>query len=155
MTVMECQMVDSTVYQFEELVSLPVTIPQNFTLNPRLIPGKDYLATVFQLERQATSQECLAFLRQLGAILVGESGLALVLKLRGDSLPDKKFIASFDEEEKLPHFCDGSHRVPCACHLKDHWERVELGFEPCKYDHWPLGHFGYICLLAFLEKNEA
>lgn len=75
-----------------------------------LLPGAKYRVRAFT-HIGATTEECLAFLAQNNALLVGPQGLALVAGLNGYELLMKHpnhTVVSFCEERACPSYADGT-----------------------------------------------
>ncbi len=103
---------------------------ENFAkVTNKLIPGKKYQIKMFPiLKNGVTSEECLAFLEQQGAILVGAQGLFLLQQEKPNLFPKDKWTLSFDEKDALWEDADGDHRVPCVCWYSDGDWRFYLSY---------------------------
>ncbi|MFA6919575.1 MAG: hypothetical protein WC264_00800 [Candidatus Paceibacterota bacterium] len=111
----------------------------------KLIPGKTYKVKIFPILDTVKSEDCLAFLKQQNAFLVGAQGLTLLQSMKNDKFPLGTRIVSFDEKESLWKDDDGNFRVPYIHHLSNgNW-------------WFALGNFNYTLgkeryLLCFSEK---
>lgn len=110
-----------------------------------LVPGKSYKIKIFQIKGNVSTEDCVSFLRNQKAIMLGGQGLALAYDIAGDEFPKGKYITSFDEKEVLWKDFKGNRRVPTVfASFTD-----DYGFF--------LGYFGsnlnnQFCLLGFFEK---
>lgn len=78
----------------------------------QLKPGQRLKVDVFQIKEMVSSEDCLAFLHNQKALLVGAQGASLVHEQKHDELPKDKWYISFDEKENLWQDADGRRRVP-------------------------------------------
>jgi len=116
-------------------------------VSTHLTPGQELLVKIFQINKQITHEECLSFLRQQKAILVGAQGASLVLEHNKENLPDDMCILSLDKVDTLYQDHEGDHCVPYL--------------ERCENNIWGFG-LGYAehdwhddnCFLCFCEIPE-
>ncbi len=90
-----------------------ITDPNFTKVTTKLIPGRKFMVKVFQIKKTVSSEDCLAFLKNQQAVLVGAQGATLAYEQGKDKLPIGRWSISFDEKNALP-FVDGCHRVPCV-----------------------------------------
>lgn len=99
----------------------------------KLTPGRKFRLKLIPIKSGkvvASSDDCLARLKQEQAVLTGAQGLTLVYRQAKGKLPKGKYYPSFDEEKALP-VVDGYHRVPY------------LGVYSGGDFDWSLGNFEY------------
>ncbi|HAE36611.1 MAG: hypothetical protein UR85_C0004G0051 [Candidatus Nomurabacteria bacterium GW2011_GWF2_35_66] len=123
---------------------------ENFAkVTNKLVSGKTYIVKIFEMNPEgATSQECLAFLKNQDVILVGAQGLTLVYDLMKEKLPKDKVIFSFDKKENLWTSSDGNHGIPFLRTYTKEEGDYAFGVNTFEYDF--VGNNG--CLMAFFEK---
>lgn len=110
----------------------------------KLMPGKTYRVRIFPVLETVTSEDCMTFLRNLGAILVGGQGITLLADKKVDEFPIGKWTASFDEKDALWEDIIGNHRVPDVGLHSDGGRLFCLG----SFEHdWS----GPRCLLCFCD----
>ena len=78
----------------------------------QLTPGKTYGVKIFQITKQVTSEDCLAFLKTQKAILVGAQGISVVWQQAKENFPKGEYTVSFDEKNACWQDADGDYRVP-------------------------------------------
>lgn len=78
----------------------------------KLVPGKTYTVKIFSSKYKIIAEDCLAFLRDQQAILVGAQGLSLVCEYSLGELPVNREFVSFDDKEALWKDSSGRNRVP-------------------------------------------
>jgi len=88
----------------------------------KLVPGKTYLVKIFPILDSVSCIDCLNFLKNQNAFLVGAQGLTLLQFLKKDVFPLDTRIVSLDEKDALYKDKDGKIRVPYIMHLStDKW----------------------------------
>lgn len=113
----------------------------------KLEPGKKYRVRIFPVLERVTSEDCMTFLKKLGAVLVGGQGVTLLQDTKADEFPVDnvgKWTVSFDEKDALWEDSDGNHRAPCV--YRDYYRNWEFGLGYFEGD----GNDGH-CLLCFCE----
>ncbi|MEK7607453.1 MAG: hypothetical protein AAB484_00810 [Patescibacteria group bacterium] len=111
----------------------------------KLVAGRKFKVKVFQIKETVTSTDCLGFLKNQKAVLVGAHGASLAYEQRKNQLPVNRWSVSFDEKKALWQDADGHHRVPCVCRSSYVDFKFYLGFFE---NDW---HDSY-CLLCFCDK---
>jgi len=95
----------------------------------KLVPGKTYAIKMFWLlGDRISSKDCLAFLKENNAILVGAQGLTALHTDQPEIFPIGKYTVSFDEKEALLKDADGYHRVPDVGRESDGDRKFRLGY---------------------------
>ena len=88
----------------------PDLTSENFSkVKIKLIPGEIYLVELFPITENVSSQQCLSYLKNQKALLVGSQGLTLIYDLAKDKLPKDKWIISFASKEELQIGSTGSY----------------------------------------------
>ena len=77
-----------------------------------LAPGSKLKVKVVQITETVASEDCLAFLRNQKARLLGAQGVTFAYEQGKDKLPKGRYYASFDEKDALWEDPAGHHRVP-------------------------------------------
>ena len=78
----------------------------------KITPGRKFKVEVFQITKTMSSEACLKFLAEQGAILTGAQGASLVYEQAKDKLPKGRWHVSFDKKDCLWVDSGGRHRVP-------------------------------------------
>lgn len=109
----------------------------------KFVPGQKFVVKMFEIQTKnpksshfgATSKECLAFLGQQNAILVGAQGLAMVYEQKKDELPKGRGIVgevfiSYDKKKALwnTRLSPYSKRLDA---MVPHLVKFETGFKLC------------------------
>ncbi len=90
---------------------------ENFAnLKNKLVPCKTYGLKLFRILEKASTQECLMFLKENKAILVGPRGLTLLQSYQPEIFIIWKCTASFDEKNLLDQQ-DNTYGVPFILRL--------------------------------------
>ncbi len=91
----------------------PAITDSNFAKAHALTPGKVYVVKIFKITQlKVSSKDCLSFLIEKNAVLVGAQGLAVAWKRKRNSFPKGGWMVSLDEEENLWEVPLGRHGVP-------------------------------------------
>jgi hypothetical protein len=78
-----------------------------------LLPGKRYKVSVVPiLADHVTSVQCIEFLNENNASLVGAQGAALAFLEKKEIFPEGSFVLSFDTEDRLQKIGSGKESVP-------------------------------------------
>jgi len=112
----------------------------------KLIQGKAYKVKIFPILSRVLSEDCLKFLREQKAILVGAQGMTLVTELKPDKLPVGKYTVSFDKKETLWKDSEGYPRVPRVSRYSDGDFKFGLGYFGNDWND-------YDCLLCFCDLD--
>ncbi len=112
----------------------------------KLLPGKSYNIKIFQITGMVTTEQCVNFLRNQKAVMLGAQGLTLAYDVAGDEFPKGKYVTSFDEKDVLWKDPKGYCRVPVV--FSSYTD--DFGFF--------LGYFGAnldnkSCILGFFENK--
>lgn len=87
--------------KFKKIKEFNIKIPNSY-YNAKLIPGKIYIVKIFLiLGNTNIIKDCVDFLSNEKAILMGIYGLDLVYSLAKKELPREKYIFSFDENDSF------------------------------------------------------
>lgn len=110
----------------------------------KLLPGETFIIKIFPITEQATSQQCLAFLKNQKSLYFGLHGLTVVFDLKKDKLPKDKWIISFSPKDELLVDASGSHVVPYLSTSVD----GDYGFEKCYFenDFWAAQGRTLLCI---------
>lgn len=124
----------------------PAATDENFAkATTKLAPGRKFKVKVFGIAKSASSEQCLAKVRDEHGILLGAQGLTLAYLQGKAKLPKGKWHLSFDEKEALPYL-GGDHRVPDVSAYSD----GDFGFDLDGFGgDWGQG----CCLLVFCDSE--
>ncbi len=97
---------------------------RNITASARLLRrGKDYEGLFFRSTAKLSSEECLVFCQARRSVCCGEAGLASLVYLKKDFIPDGT-ILSFNTKELLWKDSDEHTRVP----LVRKGQKIEISY---------------------------
>ena len=113
-----------------------------------LVPGKTYECRIYKIAKHVSvsPQDCLAFMKKIGAFFVGAQGLSLAFQCKQRELPSLYFVTSFDEEVRLWKGPDHYFRAPHT-----HGNRDDIGWE-FGLSYFYCGLRSTDCLLCFCDK---
>jgi hypothetical protein len=113
----------------------------------RLVPGKSYEVKLLKIN-EVMPEDCLTFLINKKAMLVGAQGLSLVWYLKKDELPkDRKKIISLDNKDALWSETGRWHMIPLV-----RWESAYFWcFDTDVFE--ASGYYGHY-LLCVHEVND-
>ena len=94
----------------------------------KLVPGLKFKVKIFQIKEAVTSMDCLEFLKNQRAVLVGAQGASLAYEQGKSELPVNRWSVSFDEKNTLWQGTDGRHGVPCVRRFSADGFGFGLGF---------------------------
>ena len=113
-----------------------------------LVPCTPYSVKLFPVLSKVSSEECIRFLSEQGAVLVGAQGITLLQKRMPDEFPVGKWLVSFDEKEALWIDSDGKHRLLRVRRSSNgDWRFHLASFE----GYW----HGNSCILCFSELKPS
>ena len=114
----------NTIHHFDDNLN-----SENFAkVTTRLTPGKTYRVRMFLILSRVSSEDCLTFLKQQGALFVGVQGLALLWDNKANNFPVGRRVVSLDEKDTLWKDFNSHHRTPHVLCFSDGDAEFGLGF---------------------------
>ncbi|MCC6722274.1 MAG: hypothetical protein IT243_08725 [Bacteroidia bacterium] len=115
----------------------------------KLIPGNTYLIKFYPIRKRVTTQECIDFMLNQGAILTNAQGLTLAWSNNGNKFPSDGWILSLDYRDSLsrqPNVGYKELRVP----MIGNDDVKEFG----TYSENSAWDTGFAYLLGYFEKRD-